>query len=124
MFALLGYPCTRYLLSDTATSGLSLTAQGCCTRLPWDAVSVVRNNPDGVETQSPRLLYSATLGNSVGDSFQPQRGCGLVPNITFVPFHVMFVEQCAKLVLKTQFSMMHFLVYDVVLYQLQIGETH
>ena len=32
-------------------------------------------NPKGVVAQSPRLLYSATLGQ-VSRSIQPQRGCG------------------------------------------------
>ena len=82
-------------------------------------------NPNGVETLSPRLLYSATLGTAaIGDSVQPQRGCGSVPHITLVPFHIMFAEQRAKLILKSQPPMMCFLVGDVALYLLQVGLAH
>jgi len=32
-------------------------------------------NPDGIEPQSPRLPYSATLGQK-SSQVQPRRGCG------------------------------------------------
>jgi hypothetical protein len=37
-------------------------------------------NPNGIASQSPRLLYSATLGRDVVIRGNPERGCVLTSN--------------------------------------------
>src|SRR5712691_2545423 len=48
-------------------------------------------NPNGVVSQSPRLLYSATLGTPAPRQSQPQRGCVPEPKVA-----VLRHQQCCK----------------------------
>ena len=54
--------------------GLRRSAQGCCTRLPW-------------ETEH---------------GAQPQRGYGSDPHMTLIPFYVVLARQSPKLILLTE----------------------
>src|SRR5216683_656677 len=78
--AVLSYLGNTGAATASTPTGLCPRAQGCCTQLPWEHRRRDSLNPNGVVSQSPRLLYSATLGTPAPRQPQPQRGCVLWPN--------------------------------------------
>ena len=92
--------------------------------------------PKGFRPQSPGLRGTSYPGDMCARFLNPERGCvpfpysctaapqPSIPNVTLVPFQVVLAQQCPKLVLKSHFLVMLWLIGNVSNYPFQIRLTH